>query len=130
MATHNPKFYTIDTDGNIILHSKHVNEIVDVHINKEKRRFSGVKKDGDLIEYDCDFGSDFAQPVMLYKIYYCFKNDTWGVGYRIKGSKEKKWLDGFKTAREAWLYRQVLIAGGFAEKDTVYLTIEEFNNLR
>lgn len=116
MATHNPKFHTIDSDGTIILRSKHLDEVVEVHINKVKRRFYGIKKDGTVIEDDSDCGTDFAQPVMLYKVYYCFENDTWGVGYRIKSNKQKKWIDGFKTAREAWLYREALIAGGIAER--------------
>ncbi|ACC84357.1 hypothetical protein [Nostoc punctiforme] len=116
MSTHNPKHHTIDLDGTIILHSKHLEKIVEVHINKEKRRFYGIKKDGSVIEDDGDCGNDFAQPVMLYKIFYCFENDTWGVGYRIKNKKVSKWIDGFKTAREAWLYREALIAGDIAER--------------
>ncbi|BCL39682.1 hypothetical protein [Nostoc sp. MS1] len=53
---------------------------------------------------------------MLYKIYYSFETDSWGVGYRLKHSNENKWSDGFTTAREAWLYREALIASGIAEK--------------
>lgn len=116
MPTHGPKFHTVDPDGTIILHSKHLLEVVEVHINREKRRFYGIKKDGSIIEDDSDCGNDFAQPVMLYKIYYSFKKDTWGVGYRIKNKKESNWIDGFKTAREAWLYREALIAGDIAER--------------
>ncbi len=116
MSTHNPKFHTIDSDGTIILHSKHLDEVVEVHINKEKRRFYGIKKDGTVIENDRDCGNDFAQPVMLYKIWYSFENDTWVAAYQLKDTKEDKHLDGFKTAREAWLYREVLITGGIAEK--------------
>lgn len=50
MATHNPKFHTIDSDGTIIFGSKHLDEVVEVHINKVKRRFYGIKKDGTVIE--------------------------------------------------------------------------------
>ncbi|WP_066423349.1 hypothetical protein [Anabaena sp. 4-3] len=114
MSTHNPKHHSI-VDGNIIFHSKHLGDVVEVHIDKAKRRFYGIKPDGiTVVEHDGDCGSDFAQPVMLYKIYYCFENDTWGVGYRV--NNKKQWRDGFKTAREAWLYREVLIAAGQATK--------------
>lgn len=117
MSTHNPKFHTIDSDGTIILKSKHLGDVVEVHIDKAKRRFYGIRKvDHALIEHDGDCGNDFAQPVMLYKIYYCFENDTWGMGYRTKDKKEKKWMHGFKTAREAWLYREALIVGGIAKR--------------
>ncbi|BAY73266.1 hypothetical protein NIES23_60940 (plasmid) [Trichormus variabilis NIES-23] len=116
MATHNPKFHRVEKDGTIILQSKHLGEIVEVHLNKEKRRFYGIKQDGTFIEHDRDCGSDFAQPVMLYKIYYSFETDSWGVGYRLKHSNENKWSDGFTTAREAWLYREALIANSVAEK--------------
>ena len=53
---------------------------------------------------------------MLYKVWYSFENDNWVVAYRAKDTKENKYKDGFKTAREAWLYREALIAGGIAEK--------------
>jgi hypothetical protein len=127
MSTHNPKFHTIDPDGTIILHSKHLGEVVEVYIDKEKRRFYGIKKDGERIEDgirkngeriddDSDCGNDFAQPVMLYKIWYHFEKDTWVAAYQLKHTKEDKQTDGFKTAREAWLYREALISGGIAEK--------------
>jgi len=116
MSTHNPKEHIIDSDGTIILQSKHLEKVVEVHIDQEKRRFYGIKKDGSRIEDDGDCGTDFAQPVMLYKVYYCFENDTWGMGYRLESTKEHKWPNGFKTAREAWLYREALIAGGIAKK--------------
>ncbi len=116
MSTHNPKFHTIDPDGTIILHSKHLGEVVEVYIDKEKRRFYGIKKDGERIDDDSDCGNDFAQPVMLYKIWYRFENDTWVAAYQLKHTKEDKQTDGFKTAREAWLYREALITGGIAEK--------------
>jgi len=115
MPTHNPKFHTIENEI-IILQSKHLGKIVEVHINKEKRRFYGIREDGTEIEHDRDCGSDFAQPVMLYKIYYSFEKDTWGVGYRIKDRNVNEWKDGFKTAREAWLYREALIAAGIAKR--------------
>lgn len=60
--------------------------------------------------------NDFAQPVMLYKVWYSFKDDTWVVQYRTKDTREHKWSHGLKTAREAWLYREALIAGGVAER--------------
>ncbi|BAY97727.1 hypothetical protein NIES37_16710 [Tolypothrix tenuis PCC 7101] len=116
MPTHGPKSHTIDSDGNIILKSKHLGDVIEVNIDKVKRRFYGIKLDGTRIEDDGDCGGDFAQPVMLYKVYYCFANDTWGIGYRTKDKNEKKWRDGFKTAREAWLYREALIAGGIAKR--------------
>lgn len=116
MSKHNRNSHTVKKNGIIILHSNHLGDILEVNINKEKRRFYGIREDGSLIEHDSDCGNDFAQTVMLYKIYYCFENDTWGVGYRIKDTKEKKWMDGFKTAREAWLYREALIADGIAKR--------------
>ena len=116
MATHNPKFHTIDADGTIILHSNHLGEVVKVNIDKERRRFYGITKDGERVEHDGDCGNNFAQPVMLYKVWYRFENDTWVVAYRAKGTKENKQIDGFKTAREAWLYREALIAGGISER--------------
>jgi hypothetical protein len=116
MATHNPKSYRVEQDGTIILQSKHLGEIVEVHLDKEKRRFYGIRQDRTVIEHDGDCGSDFAQPVMLYKIYYSFETDSWGVGYRLKNSNENKWKPGFTTAREAWLYREALITSGVAEK--------------
>lgn len=115
MATHNPKFHTIK--GNrIILHSNHLGDVVEVHINKEKGRFYGIREDGSEIEYDGDCGNDFKQPVMLYKIFYSFENDNWVMGYRTKDNKENNWLDGFRTAKEAWLYRETLIADGVAQR--------------
>ncbi len=99
MSKHNRNFHTVKDNGIIILHSNHLGDVLEVNINKEKRRFYGIREDGSLIEYEGNCGNDFAQPIMLYKIYYCFENDTWGVGYRIKNTKEKKWMDGFKTAR-------------------------------
>ena len=116
MSTHNPKFHTIDSDGIIILKSKHLGEVVEVYIDKEKRQFYGIKKDGERIYHNSDCGNDFAQPVMLYKIWYRFENDTWVAVYQLKATKEDKQMDGFKTAREAWLYREVLISSGIAEK--------------
>ena len=101
-----PSFYT----------KHHLGEVVEVHIDKEKRRFCGITKDGKRVEHDSDCGNDFAQPVMLYKVWYRFENDTWVVAYRTQDTKEKKYKDGFKTAREAWLYREALIAGGIAER--------------
>jgi hypothetical protein len=116
MPTHNPKHHAIDSDGNIILKSKHLGDVVEVYIDKVKGRFYGIKLNGEPIEYDSDCGTDFAQPVMLYKVYYCFANDTWGIGYRTQDKNEDKWKDGFKTAREAWLYREALIVGGIAKR--------------
>ena len=116
MSTPGPKNHTIDEDGTIILHSNHLGEVVEVHINKERRRFYGIKKDGSIIEDDSDCGNDFAQPVMLYNIHYYNETDTWVVGYKLKGKVGNQWKDGFKTAREAWLYREVLIAGDIAER--------------
>ncbi len=115
MPTQNSKFHTIK-DGVITLHSKHLGDVVEVHVNKDKRRFYGIREDGTKIEYGRDYGNDFAQPVMLYKIFYCFKNDTWKMGYQTKDTKETKWMSGFKTAREAWLYRETLIANGIAQR--------------
>ena len=46
MGTHNPKFHSIDADGTIILHSNHLGKVVEVDIDKEKRRFYGITKDG------------------------------------------------------------------------------------
>jgi hypothetical protein len=116
MSKPNPNFHTVKGNGTIILHSNHLGDIVEVHLNKEKRRFYGIREDDTEIGYDHDCGNDFAQPVMLYRIYYSFEKDVWGVGYRIKDKKENNWVDGFKTAREAWLYREALIAGGIAER--------------
>jgi hypothetical protein len=116
MSTHNPKIHTIDSNGNIILKSKHLGDVLEVDIDKAKRRFYGIKVDDSRIEHNGDCGNDFAQPVMLYKIYYCFENDTWGMGYRTKDKNENKWRCGFKTAREAWLYREALIVGGIAKR--------------
>ncbi|MDD1416412.1 Arm DNA-binding domain-containing protein [Dolichospermum sp. ST_con] len=56
---------------------------------------------------------------MLYKIKYFFERepkDTWEVAYRVKGKSEDTWKAGFKTAREAWLYREALISAGIAER--------------
>ncbi|BAZ32436.1 hypothetical protein NIES4074_49410 [Cylindrospermum sp. NIES-4074] len=119
MSSINPKHHTVTADGVIILHSNHLGDVVEVHINKEKRRFYGIREDGTLIEDDKDFGNDFAQRVMLYKICYFFEyepKNSWAVGYRIKGKSEDTWMGGFKTAREAWLYREALIAGDVAER--------------
>jgi hypothetical protein len=115
MSTHNPKKHSFQGET-LILRSKHLGEVVEVHINKDKRRFYGIRQDGSVIEDDSDCGNDFAQPVMLYKVYYCFANDTWGVGYRLKDTNEKKWKDGFSSAREAWLYREALISAGIAKR--------------
>ena len=102
MPTHNPKEHRIDPDGTIILRSKHLGEIVEVDINKAKRRFYGRKKDRTEVEHHGDCGTDFAQPMMLYKIYYCFKNDTWGVGYRseLPRLKETGLLDSRGSASD------------------------------
>ncbi|MGM3309453.1 hypothetical protein ACSQ6I_26320 [Anabaena sp. WFMT] len=120
MSSINPKHHTVTEAGVIILHSNHLGDIVEVHINKEKRRFYGILEDNKTeIEDDKDCGNDFAQPVMLYKIKYFFERepkDTWEVGYRIKGKSEDTWMKGFKTAREAWLYREALIAANVAER--------------
>ena len=117
MTKHNLKEHRLEkVNGIIILQSKHVGEVVEVYIDKEKRRFYGKRIDGTFVYHDGDCGNDFAQPVMLYKVYYCFENDSWGVGYRIKDTKEKKWKDGFATAREAWLYREALIYGDIAKR--------------
>ncbi|PHM09461.1 hypothetical protein [Nostoc sp. 'Peltigera malacea cyanobiont' DB3992] len=117
MARHNPKEHIFDKeDGTLLLQSNHLGQIVEVNIDKEKRRFYGIKKDGTVIEDSRDCGNDFVQPRILYNIFYQFDNDTWGVVYRIKNEEERKWMVGFKTAREAWLYREALIAGGKAER--------------
>ncbi|WP_224095642.1 hypothetical protein [Nostoc sp. MS1] len=44
MATHNPKFHRVEQDGTIILQSKHLGEIVEVHLNKENDVFTGLSK--------------------------------------------------------------------------------------
>lgn len=119
MSSINPKNHSVTKAGVIILHSNHLGDIVEVDINKEKRRFYGIKEDETVIEDDNDCGNDFAQRVMLYKIKYFFERepkDTWEVGYRIKGKSEDTWMKGFKTAREAWLYREALIAADIAER--------------
>ena len=69
MSTHNPKFHTLK-DGIIILHSKHLGDIVEVHIDKEKRCFYGIREDSTVIEDNKECENDFAQPAMLYKIHY------------------------------------------------------------
>ena len=38
------------------------------------------------------------------------------MGYKTKDTQETKWMGGFKTAREAWLYRETLIASGIAQR--------------
>jgi len=112
----NPKEHIIDNDGTIILCSNHLGEVVEVHINRETRRFYGIKKDGTVIEHDKYCGNNFARPVMLYNTHYYFKQDTWVVGYKLKNQAEYQWKSGFQTAREAWLYREALIADNKAEK--------------
>lgn len=109
-------FHTVNKNGTIILHSNHLGDVVEVHIDLEKRKFYGIKLDGSRIEDDGDCGNDFAQPVMLYNMNYHFKTDTWRVKYHIKDEKKDAVQEGFKTAREAWLYREVLIADGIAER--------------
>lgn len=119
MSSINPKDHKVTETGVIILQSNHLGDVVEVHINKEKRLFYGIREDGTVIEDDKDCGNDFVQTVMLYKIKYFFERelkDTWEVGYRIKGKSEDTWMGGFKTAREAWLYREALIAADVAER--------------
>ncbi|MEH2323740.1 MAG: hypothetical protein V7K32_09230 [Nostoc sp.] len=114
MSKPNPNFHTVNKNGTIILHSNHLGDVVEVHIDKVKRRFYGIREDGTVIEDSADYGNDFKQPVMIYKIYYSFEKDAWGMNYITKDNNEHKWIDGFNTAREAWLYREVLIAEGIA----------------
>lgn len=116
MPKHNRDDHTVKEDGTIILHSNHLGDVIEVGIDKVKRRFYGIREDKTIVEDTADCGNDFAQRVMLYRIYYSFANDCWGLGYRVKGQKKNNWLEGFKTAREAWLYREALIAGGIAKR--------------
>lgn len=43
MSKHNRNFHTVKSNGMIILHSNHLGDIVEVNINKEKRRFYGIQ---------------------------------------------------------------------------------------
>ncbi len=118
MSKHNPKNHLIK-EGIIILQSNHLGEVVEVHIDKNKKRFYGIKKDGSKVEDNSHCGNDKRQRVMLYKIKYFFTRepkDTWEVGYRIKGQRESLYQGGFQTAKEAWLYREELITTGIAER--------------
>ncbi|MBW4559566.1 MAG: hypothetical protein KME32_00145 [Mojavia pulchra JT2-VF2] len=116
MSKPNPNFHTVKQDGTINLHSNHLGDVLDVGIDLAKRRFYGVKLDGFRIEDDGDCGNDIAQPVMLYNMNYHFETNTWRFKYHLRGKKEADGKEGFKTAREAWLYREALIAGGIAER--------------
>lgn len=116
MSKPNPNFHTVNQNGTIILHSNHLSHVVEVHINLAKRRFYGIREDNTVIEDNSDCGDDFAQRVMLYNINYHFKTATWGVKYHIKHENKDGRKEGFNTAREAWLYREALIAGGIAER--------------
>ncbi|MEH2375468.1 hypothetical protein [Nostoc sp.] len=72
MSKPNCNFHTAKKNGTIILDSNHLGDVVEVHIDKVKRRFYGIREDGIVIEDSGDYGNDFKQPVMLYKIYYSF----------------------------------------------------------
>jgi hypothetical protein len=118
MPNHNPKHHTIKGDK-IIFHSNHLGDVIEVGIDKIKCRFYGIREDGTKVEDTKHYGNKVAQRVMLYKIFYEFEGDnqdTWTVGYRLKDKNENIWKSGFKTAREAWLYREALISANVADK--------------
>ncbi|MEH2275890.1 MAG: hypothetical protein V7K40_14160 [Nostoc sp.] len=118
MPTHNNKEHLLQEgkEHTILLRSKHLGDVVEIHIDKEKKCFYGVKEDGNIVEYYPKSFSDFKCAVVLYKIHYSFEENTWVMGYTLKKTNEDKWMLGFATAREAWLYREALISASIAKR--------------
>ena len=58
MSTHNPKEHSFNGEL-LILKSKHLGEVVEIHIDKEKKCFRGVQADGSIIEHYPKAFTDF-----------------------------------------------------------------------
>jgi hypothetical protein len=116
MSRPNPKRHRVREDGTNIYQSNHLGDVVDVGIDLIKRCFYGIREDGTRVEVEIGKGNNSRQKVMLYNMNYDFETNTWRFKYHLKVKKGFSGKEGFKTAIEAWLCREELIASGIAER--------------